>query len=138
VLRAREPAKIKAVSAALALARRGLSMLRAKRVVEAVLSGGEAVVHVPMVEDFATLAAELKAAGLRATKTATAPVDVRKIRIDLSMTQEEFAALFNLDLDTVQNWEQGRRRLDRTAESYLRVIAREHKAAARAQEESES
>jgi DNA-binding transcriptional regulator YiaG len=62
--------------------------------VEAVLGGGEAVVHVPMVEDFATLAAELKAAGLRPTKTATAPVDVRKIRMELSMTQEEFAALF--------------------------------------------
>jgi putative transcriptional regulator len=112
-------------------------MLRAKRVVEAVLSNGEAVVHVPMVEDFAKLLIALRAAGLRVTRTANDPVDVLKIRTDLSMTQEEFAALFNLDLDTLQNWEQGRRTPDRTAQSYLRVIAREHKAAARAQEDSD-
>lgn len=37
-------------------------------------------------------------------------VDVRNIRQQLGMTQNEFAMQFGFSLDTIQNWEQERRR----------------------------
>ncbi|HEX5998391.1 MAG TPA: helix-turn-helix domain-containing protein [Hyphomicrobiaceae bacterium] len=52
----------------------------------------------------------------------------------LGLSQEQFARRFNLDLDALQNWEQGRRSPDRTVLSYLRVIAAAPETAARAQE----
>lgn len=45
------------------------------------------------------------------------------MREGLGLTQLEFAARFGLDLDAVQNWEQGRTRPDRNARILLRVIA---------------
>jgi putative transcriptional regulator len=51
------------------------------------------------------------------------------------MSQEQFALRYNLDLDAVQNWEQGRRAPERAVLSYLRVIKADPKTAARAQEE---
>ena len=123
-------------AAALALTRRGVTMLKAKRALEAMLSEGEALLHVPQVESVRALGKELKAAGVRLGRIlAQEDIDVRALRQRLNMTQEQFALRYNLDLDTVQNWEQGRRRLDRTAQSYLRVIDKESTAAARALEE---
>lgn len=123
-------------AAALALARRGVSMLRAKRALEAMLDHGETLLHVPTVESLRALSKELAAAGVRLGRIpAEDDVDVRALRRRLNMTQEQFALRYNLDLDAVQNWEQGRRKMDRTARSYLRVIAKESTAAARALEE---
>ena len=50
-------------------------------------------------------------------------VDVLGLRESLGLTQLEFATRFGLDLDAVQNWEQGRTRPDRNARILLRVIA---------------
>ncbi len=136
VLRARlETSKLKTVDATMALARRGLTLLRAKRTIEAVLDAGETIVHVPMVENAASLFSELRAAGFKPSKLASGITDVRELRESLGLTQEHFALRFNLDLDAVQNWEQGRRVPDRAVQSYLRVIAREAEVAALAQEE---
>jgi DNA-binding transcriptional regulator YiaG len=111
------------IAATMALTRRGMTMLRAKRAVEAVVEQGEFVVHLPTVEDLVLLVAELKAAGVNPTTVANDPIDVRALRERLGLTQEQFALRFNLDLDAVQNWEQGRREPDRAVLSYLRVIA---------------
>jgi putative transcriptional regulator len=136
VLRPRhDRARIKTIDATMALARRGMTMLRAKRAIEAVLDDGEVAVEVPTVEDFAALARDLSRAGVEAARIATDPVDVRSLRLSLGMSQEQFARRFNLDLDALQNWEQGRRSPERAVWSYLRVIAADPKAAARAQEE---
>lgn len=48
---------------------------------------------------------------------------VRAIRLDLELTQEEFASRFGLSLGTLRDWEQGRRSPDATARTLLRVIA---------------
>lgn len=50
-------------------------------------------------------------------------VDVRTIRTSLGLSRPKFAERFGLDARTVQDWEQGRRRPDKAAQSYLRVIA---------------
>ncbi len=123
------------MDATLALARRGLTLLRAKRAIEAMLESGETVVHLPVVESIEALFTEMRAAGLKPAKLASGTIDVRELRERLALTQEQFALRYNLDLDAVQNWEQGRRVPDRSVQSYLRVIDKEPDAVAAAQVE---
>lgn len=49
--------------------------------------------------------------------------DVRKIREDYDLSQSEFAALLGISIDTVQNWEQGRRKPTGPARVLLQVAA---------------
>lgn len=108
-------AKVKTISAIEALAKRGLTLLKAKRTIEAVVEQGESVVHVPMVENAKRFAADLLASGVRARRVAHEAVNVKAIRSALGMTQEQFARRYALDIDALQNWEQGRTQPDRTA-----------------------
>ena len=45
------------------------------------------------------------------------------IRRALGVTQQEFAARYNIPLGTLRDWEQGRAKPDQTARAYLKVIA---------------
>ena len=56
------------------------------------------------------------------------------IRRALGLTQEEFAARYRIPLGTLRDWEQQRTEPDQPAKAYLRVIAVEPVAAARALE----
>lgn len=117
--------RINTVSAAIELTRRGIPLLRAKRVMEELLSEGRAYVGLPTVEDTDALRRALAVSGVEAAPTGPPDaVDVKAIRERLGLTQEEFAVRFGLGLDTVQNWESNRRQPDRTARSYLTAIAR--------------
>jgi putative transcriptional regulator len=51
-------------------------------------------------------------------------VDVKAIRQGLKMSQSEFARRFGFSIDSLQNWEQGRRFPDGYARVLLRVIER--------------
>lgn len=62
-----------------------------------------------------------EATGVRETKVWV--IDVKEIRSELEMSQQEFADAYGIPLRTVQSWEQGARRPDATARSYLRTIA---------------
>ena len=107
-----------------ALARRGLTMLRAKRTIEALVEDGRVFVQLPMVEDPQALAAELAGAGIAAAPVEPAKaVDVRSLRERLRLSREQFAARYGLEVETVRNWETGKREPDTTARSYLRVIS---------------
>jgi putative transcriptional regulator len=117
-------AELKTVSAALALAKRHLPMLRGKRAMEALLETGRAYVLVPVVEDAAALTAELATHGVAATVLPDGPADVRAIRRQPGLTQEQFALRFGLDVAALRNWEAGRREPDTATRSYLRVIQR--------------
>lgn len=129
-----EMARLKTVSAAIALARRGVPLLRAKRVMDEMVERGRAVILVPNAESEAALAAELAEAGCSVALMARDEVDVRALRERLGLTQEQFALRYGLDLDAVRNWEQERRKPDPAAQSYLRVISRLPEAASEAQE----
>ncbi len=59
-------------------------------------------------------------------------VDVARLRKRLKLSQRAFAARFGFDVRAVQDWEQGRRRPERTARVLLRIIEREPKAVDRA------
>ena len=50
--------------------------------------------------------------------------DVRAIRRQLRMSQQEFAHVYRIPLATLKNWEQGRRQPDAPAAAYLQVIAK--------------
>ncbi len=49
-------------------------------------------------------------------------VDVRAIRGEMGLTQAMFAARFGFSINTLRNWEQGKRKPDPAARAYLRVI----------------
>ncbi|MBQ1867894.1 helix-turn-helix domain-containing protein [Selenomonas sp.] len=57
-------------------------------------------------------------------KTVVYQVKPKEVREHLNMTQQEFSKAFGIPLATLRNWEQGRRKIDATAASYLRAILR--------------
>ena len=59
---------------------------------------------------------------------------VRWVRKTTGLTQEGFAARYRIPLGTLRDWEQGRSEPDQPARAYLRVIAAEPAAAAKALE----
>lgn len=50
-------------------------------------------------------------------------VDVKVIREDLHLSQEQFAHYFGVSIRTIQEWEQHRRSPTATARNFLKVIA---------------
>ena len=54
------------------------------------------------------------------------------IRRALRLSQEEFAAKFHIPLGTLRDWEQSRKEPDAAARAYLKVIARNPAAVAKA------
>ena len=60
--------------------------------------------------------------GKRAGFVVHEPVDVRQLRARTKLTRTRFAEKFGLDSRTVEQWEQGRRKPDKSSETYLRLI----------------
>ncbi|MGH6894636.1 MAG: helix-turn-helix domain-containing protein [Dongiaceae bacterium] len=60
------------------------------------------------------------------------PDDVRMVRVNLKMTQAEFARTFHVGLKTLQKWERGERHPTGPAAALLQVIRRDPKAVKRA------
>lgn len=131
-----DPARVKTVAAAISLCRRGITMLRAKRAMEEMLTVGRAVLSLPVVEDSAVLAAELFTSGVVATTIVSPDVDVRAVRERLGLTQEQFSLRYGFDLASIQSWEAGRSSPDTAARSYLRVIERIPEQASQALEDA--
>lgn len=50
------------------------------------------------------------------------PADIKAIRARVKMSQAAFARSFQLSLDTIKGWEQGKRKPDAAAANYLRMI----------------
>jgi putative transcriptional regulator len=57
---------------------------------------------------------------------------VKTLRRALGLTQEEFAARYQIPLGTLRDWEQGRTEPDQPARAYLKVIASNPGAVSRA------
>ena len=58
----------------------------------------------------------------------------RRLRRELGLSQEEFAARYHIPVGTLRDWEQGRFEPDAAARAYLSVIAREPEIVRRALE----
>ena len=61
-----------------------------------------------------------------------AEYDIKSIRKKLGLTQAAFAGRFGFNLASLRDWEQGRFVPDAATRAYLKVIAREPEAVARA------
>ncbi len=59
-------------------------------------------------------------------------IDVRAIRTRTGLSQMKFATRYGFSVDSLRNWEQGRRRPDPAARAYLMIIEREPAAVERA------
>lgn len=126
--------KVDTIPAIALLKESGLSLLRAKRTIEAVAPEGVVTVELPQVADAAGLERDLAASGFSATTRSQQAPDVREVREGLGLTQEQFALRFGLELEAVRNWEHKRRVPDTAARSLLKVIARFPEAVAEAQD----
>ena len=59
-------------------------------------------------------------------------IDVKAIRTNLGMTQQEFAGQFGFSVNTLRHWEQGARQPEGPTRAYLLVIERAPKAVQKA------
>jgi putative transcriptional regulator len=59
-------------------------------------------------------------------------VDVKGIRKRLGLSQESFAATYGFALSAVRDWEQGRRRPERSARILLKIVEKEPEVVTRA------
>ncbi len=81
-------------------------------------------------KEFKKLVASVKQAGkikrgeMKASRVVDLkPMDIRKVRKKLNLSQSEFALMIGVSLSTLQNWEQGRRRPEGPAQALLKVAA---------------
>ena len=56
------------------------------------------------------------------------PIDVKRIREKLHVSQSQFAMMIGVSKSTLQNWEQGRREPQGPAKALLRVVGKNPKA----------
>lgn len=123
----------KTIDGAVALARRGMTLLAAKRAMESLLASGSVFVSLPTVESQDALAAELAASGISAAPAGPpAETDIRELRDRLGLSREQFALRYGLEIESVRNWEAGRRPPDAAARSYLQAISNDPEGVARA------
>lgn len=70
------------------------------------------------------LVPEMPAVGTPSPRTTAAPA-VRNLRLRAKLTQAEFASRLGVPLETIRNWEQGKRSPRGPARALLTVIAHE-------------
>jgi putative transcriptional regulator len=59
-------------------------------------------------------------------------IDVRRIRKRLGLSQEAFAETYGFAVSAVRDWEQGRRKPERSARILLKIVKKEPEAVTRA------
>ena len=56
------------------------------------------------------------------------PVDIKRIRKRLHVSQAQFSLMIGVNKSTLQNWEQGRREPEGPAKALLRIVDKQPKA----------
>ena len=110
------------VRVAMALKKMGLSLRKAHATLNQLAEGKASAVRFAMTEAFEEAAPELGKLGVEVRRIEKDKADPRAVRDKLGISQAEFAIRFCLELDTIQNWEQGRSQPDPAANVLLRVI----------------
>ena len=109
------------VSVARTLKTYGLSLRKAHDVLNR-LAAGEVVPVELWSKSLDKMATDLAELGVAATPLRRPEIDVRTVREHIGLSQAEFAMRFGFELDTIQNWEQGRNNPDSAAQILLKVI----------------
>jgi DNA-binding transcriptional regulator YiaG len=103
------------------LTRHGVSLRKAHDVLDKLAFGKSVAVELSARDDKALLS-ELAHSGVDALIIRPPDVDVKKVRERFGLSQSEFAARYPFELDTIQNWEQGRNQPDSISRTLLKVI----------------
>lgn len=91
---------------------------------ESVAARSDAEIHAAAVADPDALPLPRDMRGL------TKLVNVKRLREQLGLTQEDFSAVYGIPLGTLRDWEQRRKHPDAPARAYLQVIERSPEAVA--------
>lgn len=103
------------------LTRYGISLRKAHDVLDKLAFGNSVAVELS-AGDNETLLSELLQTGVDASVIRPPDVDVKRVRERFGLSQSEFAARYPFELDTIQNWEQGRNQPDSISRTLLKVI----------------
>lgn len=101
----------------------GTSLKKAHAVLETMARGFSATIEAES-NDMDALTKGLSALGVEAQPLRIPEVAVRDVRARLGLSQADFALRFGFEKDTIQNWEQGRSRLDAVSRMLLAIIER--------------
>jgi DNA-binding transcriptional regulator YiaG len=111
------------VELARVLVRYGLSLRKAHDILNRMSEG--ACVPVELFGDSTkAVTSELLGLGVSAHTIRVPDVDIKRLRDTQKLSQVEFASLYGLELDTLQNWEQGRNIPDRSTKVLMKIIER--------------
>ncbi|MBO1020929.1 hypothetical protein IPV08_13215 [Methylobacterium sp. SD274] len=123
-LRLRMNAEIdRPVDVARLLVSQGVSLKRAHAFLQRI-AAGDTVAAQMWSEDSGALVARFSDLGIEAVELRIPDVSPKEIRTRMNLSQADFATAFGFELDTVQNWDQGRNRPDASARILLAIIAR--------------
>jgi DNA-binding transcriptional regulator YiaG len=112
------------VSIAILLKKHGLSLRKAHEALDR-LAARETIAVELYADNSDKLIRDLSDLGVNAHAIAAPQIDPKQVRERLGLSQVEFALRFGLELDTIQNWEQGRYRPDPAARLLLGIIDRD-------------
>ena len=105
------------------LVRFGVSLRKAHDILNRISEG--ACVPVELFGDSAkAVTSELSGLGVSAHTIHVPEIDIKRLRDAQKLSQAEFASLYGLELDTLQNWEQGRNIPDRSTKVLMKIIER--------------
>ncbi len=110
------------VEVARILSSHGLRLRKAHAALNKLAETGIAMVAMPLELDLAKLKGDLSVVGVQVRPIAAPSVDPRQVRDAMGLSQADFARLFAFEVDTIQNWEQGRNSIDKPARIYLKII----------------
>jgi DNA-binding transcriptional regulator YiaG len=103
------------------LTRYGISLRKAHDVLDKLAFGKSVAVELS-ARDNKALLSELSQSGVDTSIIRPPDVDVKSVRERFGLSQSEFAARYPFELDTIQNWEQGRNQPDSISRTLLKVI----------------
>jgi DNA-binding transcriptional regulator YiaG len=109
------------VDVARLLAKRGLSLRKAHETLDRLANGEGVAVELAAI-DRNKLRAEFSKLGIDVRIIHLPTADVKRIRDHFGLSQAEFAIRFGFEIDTVQNWEQGRNIPDQATQLLLKLI----------------
>jgi putative transcriptional regulator len=81
-----------------------------------------------LVESVKQMGAIMRGQDIPHRRTVVTSVDVKALREQLGLTQNEFSGMIGVSIKTLQNWEQGRREPEGPAKALLRVVEKEPQA----------
>jgi DNA-binding transcriptional regulator YiaG len=106
------------------LVEHGTSLRRAHAFLQRI-ARGEAVAVELRTDDPGAVASSFARLGIEALELRIPEVSTRDIRARLNLSQGDFAMKFGFELDTVQNWDQGRNQPDTATRVLLAIIDRD-------------